>query len=82
MFGLEWTHIGAIALMLAGVVGMLWSNREALGKLAPKFSAASGDDDTLDFQAWSRLRKRKSLQCAECQAAFKVLGAHFMEGAE
>jgi hypothetical protein len=82
LFGLDYTHWTGIAMMLGGAVGLLWSNRDKFASLIPSFGGSSGDGDTLDFKAWARLRQRKSLQCPECQAAFKTLGAHFMETPE
>ena len=84
MFGLDWTQGGAVGLLASGVIGLLVSNWGTLAKFTPKIGGTTavdaGDSDTLDFQAWARLRKRKSLQCPECLEAFKVIGTHFLEG--
>lgn len=71
---MDYNTIAAIGLLAAGGIGFLWSNRGLL----PKFTTATADDNTLDFQAWERLTKRQSLQCPECKEAFKTLGQHFM----
>lgn len=80
MFGLDWNHIAAFALLLVGGGGFLWSNRGTIASWLPSFGGSSApiDDDAADFQALTRLQKRYArLNCAEGKAAVQVCLTHF-----
>lgn len=89
MFGFDFKTLAAIALIVVGAGGFLWTNRGAASALLARLRSKSAgvtdakqagvDEDMLDLQAWNRLRKRKSLQTSESQAALKVIAANFLE---
>lgn len=80
----------ALVAMVIGGVGFLYVNRGAVGKFLSRFMPGGGttnidqtktevDQDTLEFQAWNLLRKKKSFQSPEAQQALKTLASHFVE---
>jgi len=80
MFGFDLNHLAAFGLLAAGVLGILYTNRQALLSFVPtiKTSSAPPDDDAADFQALTRLQKRYvRMNCPEGKAAVQVCLAHF-----
>lgn len=90
-FGMNAIQFGASIAIIVGLVGFVITNWGKVREFFSNFSWGGGrgktvtppplalDQDTLEFQAWNLLRKKKSFQSPEAQAALKVLASHFVE---